>query len=108
GGPVASLASGKDGNVWFMTADAKGNTLLSSISTAGTITPDPLGAGSHVSSVIAGPDGDIWFADTGKSEFGRIDATGKLTVFPDPAPYSYPYSNEILALDGAGNLSYLK
>ena len=58
------IAVGPDGALWFTEANGK---RIGRITTSGSITEFPLGAGASPMDVTTGGDGNIWFTDAGAS-----------------------------------------
>ena len=98
--PVAGIAAGSDGHMWF--TDALANR-IGRISTAGIITEFSISTGqsSWPTSIAAGPDGNLWFIERNANQIGRITPAGSITEFPIPTANSGP---EGIAAGPDGNL----
>jgi streptogramin lyase len=84
-GGVASpgaMASGSDGNVWFI--DGAG---IAKIDSAGHVTTytDGLDPGATPYDLTSGPNGDAWFTDNGAKAVGFITPGGTIREFSAPA-----------------------
>ncbi|HEY1919840.1 MAG TPA: hypothetical protein VGH27_30070 [Streptosporangiaceae bacterium] len=91
-----SLATGPDGNVWFI--DASSGNLIGKITPDGTVT-DYTGSGIDVEgddtwsnnpnqrALTAGPDGALWFINN--AGIGRITTVGAVTTMSLPAEYRW-------------------
>jgi streptogramin lyase len=78
----SGIASGTDGNVWFV-----GNGKIGKITMSGTVTeytaPSPE---SRLQKIVAGPDGKMWFTNEGatsiaKHGIGVITTSGQITEY---------------------------
>jgi virginiamycin B lyase len=69
-----SLVTGPDGALWYGGVDKIGR-----ITTAGTVTEYPAGAG-YVAALAVGPDGNLWFVQG--SRISKMTTAGTLTAFP--------------------------
>ena len=90
--PIAAIAAGPDGALWFSEAGAIGR-----ITTAGVVTEFPVEGLERPAGITAGPDGAIWFIKAPNS-IGRLDPrTGTVTEFAVPG--------EPFMANGSGEMS---
>ncbi len=123
---VNALATGPDGNVWFIgdlnAASATSRVVLGNVTPAGQIAefpPIPVAAGQDGASfgaeLVDGPDHDLWFSDAvlsatpqdpivGQSFIGRATTAGAVTLFPVSASNSNTGGLFSLASGADGNL----
>jgi streptogramin lyase len=81
-GRANSIASGADGNLWFV---EEGANAIGRSSVNGKVTSFPLpGEKSRPTAITAGADGNLWFTEGGTSKVGRITPDGQITEFPLP------------------------
>ena len=82
------IASGPDGNLWFVEANAN---QIGRITPTGTITEFPIPTPNSLPvDAVAGPDGNIWFVEFDGNQIGRITPTGAITEFSIPTAASKP------------------
>jgi streptogramin lyase len=74
-----SITRGPDGELWFTEGSAG---KIGKITTEGTITEYPAGAGIAPNSLIAGPDGNMWFTSQTGAKIGKITTSGSVTTYP--------------------------
>lgn len=74
-GPIADIATGPDGNLWFTEQNGIGRLTLSGAVTEFHLDVPP-------GRIIAGPDGNLWFTDP--IGIGRMTQDGRYTNFPLP------------------------
>jgi virginiamycin B lyase len=103
---VRSLASGRDGALWFtwkIWRRGKSRPAIGRIDLAGEVTRYPLPLRSGPGDIVAGPDGNVWFTlrGPGRPAIGRIDPDGRITRFPLPSRRWLPRA---LAVGADGNL----
>ena len=74
----SALASGSDGNVWFINGAA-----IARIDSSGHVTTfsSGLDAGATPYDLTAGPNGDLWFTDNGAEAVGYITPSGAIHEF---------------------------
>ena len=126
---VSGLATGPDGNVWFVGTSNVGNANSSAQLVVGEVTPSgqfteypPIpvttGQGGWASTMqfTAGPDGDLWFGYTvvgntpsngsvlTQNFIGRVTAAGTVTLFPVASYSTAPGEVFTLAAGPDGNL----
>jgi virginiamycin B lyase len=86
--PIAGIATGSDGALWF--TDGNGNRIVR-VTTAGTFTefhlPTP---SSNSEDITAGPDGALWFTEAGANKIGRITTADMITEYVIPTSGSVP------------------
>src|SRR5947208_849073 len=83
---VDDIASGADGNLWFVERAAN---RIGRITPAGTVAEFPIPSPqSDPRGIIRGPDGAIWFAEQAAGNLGRITADGTITEFPLAPPWA--------------------
>ena len=77
------IATGADGNLWFVNIGPKGeSSWFSRITPAGAITAFPRSTLPLGGGITSGPDGNLWV--TGAGGIARVTPTGVATVFADP------------------------
>ena len=82
------IASGPDGNLWFVEANAN---QIGRITPTGTITEFPIPTPNSLPvDAVAGPDGNIWFVELVGNQIGRITPTGAISEFSIPTAASKP------------------
>ncbi len=96
---INSLATGPDGNVWFVADFAPTFTdnqvVIGNITPAGLVTefpPIPVPAGRealNTGAIVSGPDGDLWFGYVvndpklqAQDFIGQVTTAGAVTLFP--------------------------
>lgn len=77
-----AMASGSDGNVWFINGAG-----IAKIDSAGQVTTYTAGLdpGATPYDLTSGPNGDLWFTDNGAKAVGFITPGGAIQEFPAPA-----------------------
>ena len=103
GSPPYQLATGPDGNIWFVDGGSIGRMTPTGQVTYFQGASDGMGGFGNPLDITAGPEGALWFAD-GVNRIGKITTTGVVTVFPVPHSQghgAYPYS---IAAGPDGNL----
>ncbi len=73
-----ALATGSDGNVWFINGDG-----IARIDASGHVTTfsSGLDAGATPYDLTAGPNGDLWFTDNGAKAVGYVTPSGAIHEF---------------------------
>lgn len=87
---LQSMASGPDGNMWFVLDDeGSGYDEIGKITPAGTITryhlPNPWSFGLGSNAIVSGPDGNLWFTEYGGNRIGKISTSGAITEYALPS-----------------------
>jgi len=104
-----NIASGPDGNLWFLNQNVSGKTAIGKLSpTTGAIINYTAGItpGAGITFFTAGPDGNVWFTEGNTNKIGRITPTGTITEFSvGLSPASSP--NDI-TLGPDGNLWFVE
>ena len=77
-----AMATGSDGNVWFINGSG-----IAKIDPSGHVTAYTAGLepGATPYDLISGPNGDLWFTDNGAKAVGYITPSGAIREFPAPA-----------------------
>ena len=77
-----TLASGSDGNVWFINGVG-----IAKIDSSGEVTTYTAGlaAGATPYDLTAGPNGDLWFTDNGAKAVGFVTPSGAIHEFSAPS-----------------------
>lgn len=91
---VTTMASGRDGIVWF--TELEYNRLGRIDTRTGKVTeleiPEPVGATTGNYAVDVGPDGKVWFTSTNANAIIAYDpSTGRFRFHALPVPESVPY-----------------
>jgi streptogramin lyase len=88
GNALSGIATGPDGNLWFVHAGAN---VIGVMSPAGVLVatyPIPTST-SDADFIIKGPDGNMWFNEQVGNKIGRLTvASGHFDEFPIPTPNS--------------------
>lgn len=108
GSTIISMASGRDGNVWYVVTGSDGGGVrrlaLGKITPAGVATEVPMPAqyldsGAvgdpirylwSIQEMVQGPDGNFWFMDVATNRLGRIALDGTVTEFGQDLDFT-PY-----------------
>ncbi len=82
GGLPIGIATGRDGNLWFVQRDGR----IGQMTPAGVVTIfsggiSSLGSPSQTSAITAGPDGNLWFTETAVDKIGMITTAGVVTEY---------------------------
>lgn len=90
---INHIATGPDGNLWFIEEDGTVGESIDKFTTGGKITRYPLKEPPYddPKSVAAGTDGNIWFTETNNSKIGKITTNGVLTEYPVTEVGSAPW-----------------
>ncbi len=82
------IATGPDGNLWFIERVAN---QIGRLTPAGTLTEFAIPtANSNSDEITAGPDGNLWFTEGNGNKIGRITTAGIVTEFTIPTNSSVP------------------
>lgn len=73
-GPLAGIATGADGNLWFANSSGK----IGQITPAGGVNQFSVPANTP-SGITSGPDGNLWFGELTTFGIGRITPSGTIT-----------------------------
>ena len=85
GGTPAGIASGADGNMWFLESGHGYGEPIARVTPAGKITEfDIPHAVAGARSIAAGSDGNMWFTEEAANTIGRITPAGAIYEFPLP------------------------
>lgn len=76
---ATAIATGADGNVWFLENDAN---KVAKITPAGIVTEYTIPtADSSVHYITAGPDSNVWFSETLQGNIAKVNANGTITTY---------------------------
>ena len=106
------IATGADGNLWFLAVSPQGSSVIGKMTPAGVVTTFPfLGEVPifAVKPITAGPDGAVWFTiyasqGSGVPAIGRISAAGAISTFSIPNTSVYNFGEGSIATGPDGGL----